>query len=272
LPIEFAGAAYRFGHSMVRTGYRLNGRHAPLPIFDGQPSNANSLVGFQPLLAEHQIEWARFVPDERGPAAGQRPAMADGEPAVLHGVTGIRLQYAYRLDTSLTDPLAALPSNVGPGNLALLNLRRGNLPTYALQTGQAFALALGELPLAEKYLRVRMAGKAASTITWVPINAELRAATPLWFYVLAEAQVAAIDTWYAERDAHKDLPESAHLSGPAAGAQLGPVGGRIVTEVLHGVLDADDRSVMCHPSAATWQPLVGTQPTLWKLLKFAGEV
>src|SRR5205823_2163574 len=41
MPLEFSVAAYRFGHSMVRPGYRLNDAIDPLPIFapdDSTPS------------------------------------------------------------------------------------------------------------------------------------------------------------------------------------------------------------------------------------------
>jgi Animal haem peroxidase. len=33
MPLEFSAAAYRFGHSMVRPGYRLSETIGPLPIF-----------------------------------------------------------------------------------------------------------------------------------------------------------------------------------------------------------------------------------------------
>jgi hypothetical protein len=38
MPLEFSAAAYRFGHSMVRPGYRLSETIGPLPIFAAQPN------------------------------------------------------------------------------------------------------------------------------------------------------------------------------------------------------------------------------------------
>jgi hypothetical protein len=55
-----------------------------------------------------------------------------------------------------------------------------------------------------------------------------RAETPLWYYVLKEAEVLH------------------------AGHQLGPVGGRIVAEVLLGLIGADERSYM--NDATDWTP------------------
>src|SRR3954471_18760556 len=49
MPLEFSAAAYRFGHSMVRPGYRLSETIGPLPIFAAQP-NAG-LTGFHALPA-----------------------------------------------------------------------------------------------------------------------------------------------------------------------------------------------------------------------------
>jgi len=58
---------------------------------------------------------------------------------------------------------------------------------------------------------------------------------PLWYYVLAEAE--------------------AESSG---GAQLGPVGGRIVAENILGLLQADDTSwINQNP---LWQPTLGSTP------------
>src|SRR6266481_9459310 len=52
MPLEFSVAAYRFGHSMVRPGYRLNDETPPLPIFGdelGKPRPL-SLRGFMAPL------------------------------------------------------------------------------------------------------------------------------------------------------------------------------------------------------------------------------
>jgi hypothetical protein len=72
--------------------------------------------------------------------------------------------------------------------------------------------------------------------------------TPLWYYVLKEAEVLA------------------------AGAHLGPVGGRIVAEVLLGLLDADPGSYSYVELG--WQAvLLSTEPdrlTITDLLVFAG--
>jgi hypothetical protein len=53
IPLEFAGAAYRFWHSMVRNGYFLQDGQS-FPIFDGA-MDEQSLVGFQKLPANHVI-------------------------------------------------------------------------------------------------------------------------------------------------------------------------------------------------------------------------
>jgi hypothetical protein len=55
-----------------------------------------------------------------------------------------------------------------------------------------------------------------------------RAETPLWFYILKEAE--------ALQD----------------GDRLGPVGGRIVGEVLVGIIDADPESLRAHDP--NWSP------------------
>src|SRR6202043_3516399 len=53
MPLEFSVAAYRFGHSMVRPGYRLNDETTPpLPIFgdEGGKPRPKSLRGFMAPL------------------------------------------------------------------------------------------------------------------------------------------------------------------------------------------------------------------------------
>ncbi|TDR04924.1 peroxidase family protein [Paraburkholderia silvatlantica] len=66
LPREFVAAAYRYGHSGVRTGYRLNPqtRLSIFPASNQADQSADSLLGFDPLPQHHIIDdWGRFFPD-----------------------------------------------------------------------------------------------------------------------------------------------------------------------------------------------------------------
>ena len=75
----------------------------------------------------------------------------------------------------------------------------------------------------------------------------LREATPLWFYILAEG-------------------------GLNQGRRLGPVGGRIVAEVLFGLLECDRTSFL--GMDRSWSPFLGGRPGRFRipdLLKIAYE-
>lgn len=294
LPREFVGAAYRFGHSGVRQGYRLN-TETIHSIFAGsnrdpktdKAAREDTLLGFDPLPKSHIIDsWKRFFPDtEPGADIGLTGRVA--AKGVVKNQPPI-LQYAYKIDSTLVDPLSVLPADVPEpkavseaeaatgaplphaprSSLALLNLLRGNF--YGLPSGQSVADALNKrgrpvTKLTDAELVVRVAiptppgfhiDKDTQAFQWQPIDAALRKNTPLWFYVLAEAQAplhaaipgktfGTVDQVFSDDDL---------LSGPGALTQLGGVGGRIIAEVFFGLLDADPQSVVNDPAAKGFTP------------------
>ena len=58
LPIEWAVAGYRFGHSMVRQAYRIVLAGPFVPVFDGTEGD---LTGDRPIPADRRIHWPNFV-------------------------------------------------------------------------------------------------------------------------------------------------------------------------------------------------------------------
>jgi hypothetical protein len=189
IPLEFADAAYRYGHSQIRHAYTLNTTSQPTPIFP-------DLIGFRPVTPEHWVDWPLLF-DARG-----RPPAARSK----------------KIDGRLVSALIALPVAVTGDapveefhSLAVRDLERGR--GVGLPSGEAVARYLDEEPLTADEVGTRKTG-------W-------RGETPLWYYVLREADVRC------------------------GGNRLGPIGARIVGEVLVGLLDLDQTSVRHAPR--DWQ-------------------
>lgn len=154
MPLEFSVAAFRFGHSMVRSGYNYNAsfKHATLE----QLILPGALGNYFQILQDWIISWKNFV---EGP------------------------NFARRIDTRLVDPLSRLLDRAGtplPG-LAALDLVRGYI--LRLPTGQAVAKKLG-LPTMSKADFEKV---AANEEQMQILQSGLVNHTPLWFYILAEA-------------------------------------------------------------------------------------
>jgi hypothetical protein len=145
-------------------------------------------------------------------------------------------QPSYRIDDELVHPLGELPSPPPPRDLKSLpfrNLLRG--VRLGLPSGQTVARAMGIPTLTEDDLAL---GDVAPSFV---------EHTPLWYYVLRESKLRA------------------------GGRRLGPVGGRIVAEVLIGLLAGDPLSYLrVEPG---WEPTFATTPgqfAMPDLLGFAG--
>jgi hypothetical protein len=190
IPLEFADAAFRYGHSQVRDSFELNSHSGVLRLFP-------DLVGFRPVPATLAVDWSRLF-DVKGAPPAQRAKLIDG-----------------RLARSLIELPAAITGEVELGayhSLAGRDLARGN--AYGLPSGEAVAGAMGETPLGDDPLGLRAAGWSGET--------------PLWLYFLAES------------------------ASRGRGEQLGPCGGRVVAEVLIGILEADPGSYRANEPS--WTP------------------
>jgi len=251
MPVEFSVAAYRLGHSMVRPGYRLNDDKASLLAIFPPPDNPDGgLTGFRSVKSNLAIDWARFIDIEK------RSDAADN-----------RLQFAYRIDTSLVGPLTTLPKTVAGGapfSLGERNLIRGW--RLGLPSGQAVARFMGEQVVHDKDILIGKALDDPKSEPATPILDAVRAKggdpnvfagnCPLWTYILAEA--AATRT---------DMPNPTTEGGATKTPQLGKVGGRIVAEVFLGLLFGDGSSYLA--LAPKWHPITGPDFGLKQLVNYA---
>jgi nucleoid-associated protein YgaU len=244
MPLEFAVAAFRFGHTMVRPGYNFNSNFNR----SGEAGTLEASLGL--LFTFTALSGELPVPVDPPPDFNTLPEnwIIEWENIIDAG-TGVPFDNARRFDTKLASPgLFALQNLEGepetPPDAAILavrNLLRG----YRLRipTGQAIATFIGETPLTPAEIE---AAAANPEQVQALRDGGFVDRTPLWYYLLAEAK-------------HN------------GGERLGPVGSTIVAEVLIGLVRRSDDSILRSPG---WMPsLAGAHPGTFELadlLRLAG--
>jgi heme peroxidase len=254
MPLEHSVAAYRFGHSMVRAQYDHNENFGRLQ--DGTERT--------PVRRAEFAELFQFTGNGIIKGAGGLPTLPDNWPIRWTRFTDkgspFPDRFARKIDTHLSPPLKDL-SNEGRlpdgsdepdvrvrrilKRLAVRNLLRGY--RLGIPTGQAVAGALGVTPLTADELTGGDQGVVDALVDGGFVEA-----TPLWFYVLREAEVHG------------------------QGQHLGEVGSRIVCTTLIGQIQADPGSYLNRPGGA-WTTAEGVKlagggevDSIRTFLEFAG--
>ncbi len=248
-PLEYSVAAFRFGHSMVRAGYDHN-RNFGTPV----PASATPVKRFASFddlflfTGDGHVLAADITKSVRKPFLSDKPTTLpfnwiiewDRMSSKSDPVEG---HFARKIDTRLAPPIQNMvnrgmevpgddPASVAVRKLlrglAVRNLLRGYL--LSIPTGQAAADAMGVSKLTEAELR----RNNSEAVNLALQNGGFLVNTPLWFYILKEAEVRA------------------------DGNSLGELGSRIVVETQLGIMQRDRNSYL-NDRRGPWDPSKGVQ-------------
>jgi heme peroxidase len=222
MPIEFSVASYRLGHSMVRSAYNWN------KIFDDEQGTLDLLFTFSGLsgdLGGEERLLSIWIADFRRlydfTEAGRDDLAVPAE----------KFNRAMRIDTRLALALKTLPGfPPDQDNLAFRNLTRAGM--VSLATGQQMSSFLKSKGVTLTKLTATQIREGNNGVTLDGLTQSQRAAllknTPLWFYILREAELSQ--------------------------GRLNGVGARIVAETFHRAMEGSQFSIVRDP---TWRPTLG---------------
>lgn len=241
MPVEFSGAIYRLGHSMVREKYSHNriftaggeGGIADLGQLFQFTGLSGGIVGDFPnpppgihvptLPSNWTIDWRRY------------------HEVLATNPAGVPLNPSRKIDPFVIPALHTLPGE--GGSLPFRNLKRG--VRLGLPSGQDVAKAMKiHNALTPEEISKGPDGAAAK-------KHYLHTNTPLWYYILKEAEQRG------------------------NGEKLGPVGGTLLAEVFLGLVHGDHQSYLWQ-KGKNWKPTLPSKIpgdfTMADLLRFVGDI
>lgn len=235
MPVEFSVAAFRMGHSMIRSTYDWNSQ---FPDGNGTLSFLFDFSGTSGFLGGDALALpSNWIADWRRMYRFSSIGRGDLKPPPGES------NNARRIDTLLSHPLTDLPKGSFGGknadggtiaaNLAFRNLVRARMVRLASGQQMVQLLRSKGVPVAtltRNQLLGTGDGAALDALTAAERD-RFVADTPLWFYVLREAEL-----------------NNGRLTG---------VGARIIAETFHRAMEGSDHSIVRHPR---FRPTLGGRP------------
>ena len=166
MPVEFSVAAYRFGHSMVRSTYPINSKYKKVELF----SEHFGTTGFTAIPEKLTVDWRYLLDIDNTPYAKSR-----------------------EIDELLAKELNDLPfmRNGEPDpnkrSLSFRNLLRGR--SLGLPSGQDVAAALADCGYdIDPNFNLKLPQVRGYNALSRELKDELKDKTPLFFYILRESK------------------------------------------------------------------------------------